>query len=123
MSELSTAMTAVITFITGGGLIGGIVAWRKDKRDAKQNDLDYTAQFRTIAQEEVKATREELAVMGRQVKELERKVGDLEAAVRVKDRVITILVDYIGRLRDILNLLDPKRPLPLVPDEVKDYIK
>ena len=123
MSELVTTMSIVISAITGGGIVGSFIALKKDRRDSLQSDLDYTKQFREIAQQEVKETRVELANMDTKVKSLETRVIDLEAAVRVKDRIISVLVGYIISLRDVLNQVNPPHPLPQVPDEVKDYIK
>ena len=123
MTELASIMTIVITGITSGSIVGSIVAFKKDRRDTLQADLDYTDEFRRIAKEVVKETRAELTKTIDKVKKLEDRIIYLEKSVKSKDRIITILVDYIGRLRDILNLIDPKHPLPLVPEEVKDYIK
>lgn len=124
MSEFPTTVaTIIITAITSGGLVGSLVAFKKDKRDALQSDLNYTKEFRDIAKEEVRETREELDKMGKKVKILEDKVSELESSVRLKDRIIVLLVDYIGRLRDVLDKLKPKHPLPEVPDELKEYLK
>jgi len=123
MSDTTTAITTAITLITGGGLISGIVAFRKDRREAMREDLDYTKEFRAIAQQEVRETRSELEIMGKKVKNLEIRIEDLETSVRLKDRIISLLVEYIGRLRDVLDQIKPQHPLPEVPDELKEYIK
>lgn len=57
------------------------------------------------------------------MKQLELRIEDLETSVRLKDRIISLLVEYIGRLRDVLDQLKPQHPLPEVPDELKEYIK
>ena len=115
--------TAILTFITGGGLVTGIVALRKDRRDSRQEDLDYTKEFREIAKEEVRETRAELAQTQQQVKHLEERIGYLEQSVRLKDHIIHLLVEYVGLLRNALNKVNPPHPLPIVPTELKDYIK
>jgi len=122
MSEFNI-VGAVISFITGGGLVTGVIALRKDKRDSRQTDLDYTKQFREIAIEVVEDTRTEIGVMVTKIENLESRVAELETSVRIKDRIIGLLVEYIGRLRDVLDVLKPPHPLPEVPDELKDYIK
>lgn len=122
MSEFNV-VSAIISFITGGGLVTGLVALRKDRRDARQTDLDYTKEFRDIARQEVQETRTEIGAMIVKMKNLESRVAELELSVRIKDRIISLLVEYIGRLRDVLDVLKPPHPLPEVPDELKDYIK
>lgn len=123
MSEYLTIINTLIIGVASGGMIGGYVALKKDRRDTLKDDLDYTEQFRTIAKEEVEKTREELKNMGKKVNVLEGKVVELEKALRLKDRTISLLVAYIGRLRDVLDQLKPKHPLPQVPDELKEYLK
>ena len=116
-------LSAALAFITGGGLVSAIVALKKDRRDARQNDLDYTKQFRDIAKQEVQDTRDELAKTDEKVRELELRIADLEMSVKLKDKIIGLLVEYIGGLRDVLDLVKPTHPLPKVPDEIKDYLK
>ncbi len=115
--------TAILTFITGGGLVTGIVALRKDRRDSKQEDLDYTKSFREIAKEEVKDMRDELVITQNKVRKLEKRVEDLEQIVKLKDHIIHLLVEYVGILRNALDKVNPPHPLPSVPIELKDYIK
>ncbi len=113
----------VISVITSGGVVGGFVALRKDRREAKKDGLDYVKEFQEIAKEAVRTTKEELDKTNEKVNNLEARVVELETSVKMKDRIISLLVAYIGKLRDVLDHIKPAHPLPVVPDELKDYLK
>ena len=116
-------VTAVISLITGGGVITGIVAFTKDRRDARSDDLDFTQQIRDIAKDEVDKTRKEMDKLSEKVTVLEGRIVDLEASLKVKERIIGMLVDYVETLRTMLNGIKPTPVIPAVPKELHEYIK
>jgi len=116
-------VTAIVTVVTGGGLITGYVAFRKDRRDAMHDDLDFTEQIRGIAKDEVDKARAELLVLSNKVTTLENRIIDLETSLKIKERIIGMLVDYIESLRMTLNGVKPTPVIPAVPKELHEYIK
>lgn len=123
--EGDTIITAVLSAILGGGLISSIVAFKKDSRDSRMTELDFTKQIREIAQEEVQSTRDEMVKLKEttaiEISRLSKRVYELERQLKNKENVISSLIIYIKILRDILTT--NKHPLPQVPEDIKPYIR
>lgn len=118
--------TTLVMTITGGGIISGIVALRKDRRDKKDGLLSLTQQAQEIAERAVLTVQKELNDLrnntNKKIGELEGRVEDLEISLKAKERTIGMLVVYINQLISMVRNVEPNITLPVVPDEIKRYI-
>lgn len=111
---------AVITLLTGGGVVGAFVAIKKDRRESKDSDLDFTKQLRDIAREEVEKTQKQICELEKKVGSLEKRIAELEESLSLKERVINLLVQYTKELHQVFIRLEVEIPEPR--DELKEYI-
>ena len=111
---------AVVTLLTGGGVVGAFVAIKKDRRENKDADLDFTKQLREIAREEVEKTQLQINSLESKVGKLEKRIAELEDNLSAKEKVIKMLVEYIHELHGILTRLG--KEIPEAKIEIKEYI-
>ena len=84
-----SALATVAAAFLGGGLVSGIVSWRKDSRDARRDQVDYGAAWR----EEARAAVVEVAELRAEVNALRRENEDQRTHSRAQDLAIKQLQD------------------------------
>lgn len=115
---------SIILAITGGGVLTSFVAVRKDRRDARSDELDFTKELRSIAIGEVNKLRQDMTTLNNRVTELEKLVSELESELRMKERTIGQMVAYIEQLLEIIHKVElPGVAVPEMPSAVKEYLR